>query len=405
MRSFPVFLVLIALLTFPAIRTLGQDAPVELRLKVAKGEVISYQTAIAVNANRLTARWAMRVIDVAGDGIALIESVMEDIRQADGTMSDRLEQPWLGRVRPDGTVAERFYGEELITDFPLPLPAGPVRVGDSWKRTRTEQREDMKLAATVTATLERVETTAEGRMAKIRIRSDGSGGSKSGVRVTLRGSEDITWSIDRGRVARYTTERTITAEMQLILPDRNIPMTSTVKETMDGRLLEPPPPAAPVAPDVLIAPGKGFGTTLLEQPLDAIRAQLGTPDPEEHPALRAKAVRWWVNDLVAFIDPADDTKLVGLMMTDRRCRTEKGIGVGSTEGAVLFAYGLDPAKVTLTVPKVGDVKVLAYDDQGIAFLIVTRRVEGATWKIPPVGTVYASVVFPEKGAAKIFTLP
>jgi len=99
---------------------------------------------------------------------------------------------------------------------------------------------------------------------------------------------------------------------------------------------------------------------------------LGTPDPEEHPALKAQVVRWWVNDLVAFLDSEDATKVVGLMMADRKCRTEKSIGAGSSEGAVLFAYGMEPAKVALALLKAGEVKALVYDDQGIAFLVKKR---------------------------------
>ena len=113
-----------------------------------------------------------------------------------------------------------------------------------------------------------------------------------------------------------------------------------------------------------------------------------------------------MNDLVALLDPADSTKLVGLLMADRKCRTEKGIGFGSSEGAVPFAYGMEPVTVTLSMPKVGALRALVYDSQGVAFLIVAQRAEGAAPRlVPPAGTVYASLVFPQGSAARIFTLP
>ena len=83
-----------------------------------------------------------------------------------------------------------------------------------------------------------------------------------------------------------------------------------------------------------------------------------------------------MNDLVALLDPADSTKLVGLLMADRKCRTEKGIGFGSSEGAVPFAYGMEPVTVTLSMPKVGALRALVYDSQGVAFVIVAQRAEG-----------------------------
>jgi hypothetical protein len=300
-----------------------------------------------------------------------------------------------------------------VTEFPVSLPAGPVKVGDSWTRSRTATESGVRLTYNETATLERIDSSGESRTATIRYRTNARGTSRTSsptgttvdVRVTLVGDDTILWSLDRHRILQSASESTITTQMFMFVGDQTIPLTSTVKATVERRLVDPAAvTAVPVSGDVLIAPGRGIGASLLEQTPEAISATLGAPAADDRTVFAAKMVRW-SNDLVGLIATDDPTRLVGLLMADRKCRTEKGIGFGSSEAAVLFTYGMAPATRTLSIPRVGDLKVLIYDDQGVAFLVMAQRVTDAPRTVPPVRTVYATIVFPLNGAARVFSTP
>ena len=412
MRWFPALVAVVALVVLPASSIFGQEPAVEIRHKLTKGEALFYQTAAIVQAKSSSNRLAIRVLDVAADGTALLEVVAEDMRGSEGALSDEPGAPSVFRLRPDGTIAEQVSGLE-VSELLLPLPAGPVRVGESWNRAQTASQGEARVTITRTATLVGVDAAGDTRTAKIRIRTEGRGthrsthssGATIDIRLTIRENEDLTWSLTQGRVLQSAKESTITTEAYVTAGDRTIPASSVVTGTLERRLLDAASISVPAVPaDVLIVPGKGVGSAALGQPAEALSGQFGAVSFEEQPGLKAKAGRW-SNDLCGLFDPADAANVLGLLVGDRRYRTEKGIGFGSSEGAVLFAYGAEPVRVGFSMPKAGNVRALVYDSQGIAFVVIGQRAKDAPKTVPPTGTVYATIVFPPGGAAKIFAVP
>jgi hypothetical protein len=174
--------------------------------------------------------------------------------------------------------------------------------------------------------------------------------------------------------------------------------------------------AAAVGPDSLIAPGKAVGVFALDQRMDDLGGKLGSPGsgvsaPDstmwgaDRGFLSVEAS--WPNGLVAYLDLQDRSALLGLGIADRRFRTEKGLGVGSSQGAVLFAHGMSPTRLDMTSPSGSYVvQVLIYNDDGIAYAITagdnrSKRTRSRT----PVGAVRWIVIFPPGSAGKIFPLP
>jgi hypothetical protein len=161
-----------------------------------------------------------------------------------------------------------------------------------------------------------------------------------------------------------------------------------------------------VSPDRLIAPGKGIGPFTLDLPVAELTSRLGAPrsrDPDV--GFRAPSLGW-PNGLAGFVDPADQTKLVGLEIADRSYRTDKGIGFGSSQGAVLLAYGMPPARVEMTIPNLGGARLLIYNEQGVAFAITSDESHAERGpEHAPIGAVDWITVFPPGGAARIFPLP
>ncbi len=104
----------------------------------------------------------------------------------------------------------------------------------------------------------------------------------------------------------------------------------------------------------------------------------------------------WPGGVLGFVDPADTTKLIGLQVTDRQFRTEKGIGVCNSMGAALLSYGLAPRSIDLP----SGIKLLAYDDVGIAFGIATTDPKSPDRA--RVGTVDRVMVFATGSGWKIF---
>jgi hypothetical protein len=74
---------------------------------------------------------------------------------------------------------------------------------------------------------------------------------------------------------------------------------------------------------------------------------------------------------MGYLDPADRAKIAGLRVSARAYQTEKGLRFGSSEGAALLAHGLSPVKINATVPNIGGVRMLIYNDHGIAFAITS----------------------------------
>lgn len=412
MRWFAALIAIVALIVLPVASSFGQESTIEIRHKLTKGEVLFYQTTAILQAKSSSNRLAIRVLDVAADGTALLEVVAEDMRGSEGTLSDELGAPSVFRLRPDGTVAEHVSGPE-VGELLLPLPAGPVKVGESWNRSQTASQGEARVTITRTATVVSLDAAGETRTAKIRIRTEGRGthhsthssGATIDIRLTIRENEDITWSVTQGRILQSAKESTITTEAYVTAGDRTIPASSVITGTLERRLLDAASITLPAVPaEVLIVPGKGVGPAVLGQPAEALSGQFGTVSFEEQPGLKAKVGRW-SNDLCGLFDPADAASVVGLLVGDRKYRTEKGIGFGSSEGAVLFAHGTEPVRVGLSMPKAGSVRALIYDSQGIAFVVIAQRAKDAPKTVPPAGTAYATIVFPPGGAAKIFTLP
>ena len=101
----------------------------------------------------------------------------------------------------------------------------------------------------------------------------------------------------------------------------------------------------------------------------------------------------------------DDNKVLGLETNDTHYQTSKGLRVGSSQGAVLLAYGTAPRRVEMSIPGRGAIRVLVYNDQGIAFAITSELQERQTFTRIPVGLVNWLTVFPPGEGAKIFPLP
>lgn len=213
MRRLRPWIVLMALVLTPSsYPAAAQGQPVELELRLNRGEVLYYASeasanvsleigAIRQNSNaQAQGRLVHRVIDVDPAGVILIEAVLEDMRVTSaGKVEDALDEPMMLRVGRDGKVVDRRAG--VPEDFPVALPGRPVPVGESWSRQMRFDESGVTGNGTITFTLAAIDQTTAGRVARIRFRSEGTvtgaGTITSGVRT--RGTVLGGW---RDRVVR-----------------------------------------------------------------------------------------------------------------------------------------------------------------------------------------------------------
>src|SRR3972149_2057541 len=161
-----------------------------------------------------------------------------------------------------------------------------------------------------------------------------------------------------------------------------------------------------VAAEFLIAPGRGIGPFALDQSVADLTGRLGNAtNRDPTPGLRAPVV-FWTSGLGALVDPADGNRLVGLEIADRRYRTDKGIAFGFSQGAVLMAYGMSPARQEITMPNLGGARIMIYNDLGIAFAITSDKQHAEAGPgHAPVGAVDWITIFPPGQASRIYALP
>lgn len=418
----------LVLLALQATRGGAQSETVDLLLRLRSGEVVYYnvtastQTSIELAPVRqsaeaqVQAREAHRVLNVDATGVALVEAVLEDLRvTVDGKVEEQIDEPWMLRVQPNGKVVDARPG--LPEDFPVALPGRPVAVNDSWSRDLPIEEAGVTGRGTATFTLASIEQTAGGRIARIQHRTDGTVTGGSGVPLppgsqgraggTVRGSGELEWAVDQGRMLRASNEVTIDVQAEVTGEGQ----TAQVRIVVRIRTTHSPLPAssvsAPTVPaELLISPGRGIGDITFELALAEVNARLGASTARDTGDLYSASSVRWPNRRAGFVDPSDPNKLIGLETADRRHRTERGLGFGSSEGAVLLAHGMSPARVEMMIPNLGGAKLLIYDDQGIAYAITSDESHArAGPEHAPVGAVDWVIVFPPGNAARIFRMP
>ncbi|MGH2349341.1 MAG: hypothetical protein ACRDFT_07755 [bacterium] len=403
----------------------AQAGPVELILRLAKGEVLYYSdtssgstyisigSAVTLRSAR-EAREAVRVVDVAEDGTMLLETVDEDERVTfEGTTTRPQPEPTMARVRPDGRVTETLWGDEGQF-YPMMLPGRPVAVGATWSRETQYKEGTFTARGTDTYTLAAVDQTAEGRVARIRLQGQGSltdsplpirlpQAWRSSSRGTVRASGEILWSVDRGRLISSTDDLFFDIEILITTPDGNARGSVTVRSTSKSAPLAPSTvPARTLDAAKMIVSGKSIGPYTMDMTIAQLTSQLGAGAATLADAgLRVLAVRW-PPGLVGFFERENQDRLVGLHIADTTYRTEKGTGFGSTQGEVILAYG-KPVELLLAIPKAG-VWMLIYDELGIAFAVVSDK-EHTGVGHAPLGAVDWTDIFPPGTAAKIYPLP
>jgi hypothetical protein len=408
----------------------AQAGPVELFLRLAKGEVLYYSdsssgntyisigSAVTLRSAR-EARAAVRIVDVAEDGTMLLEMVDEDLRVTfEGTTTQPRPAPTMARVRRDGRVAETLWGD-AGEFYPMMLPAVPVAVGATWSHETQYKEGTFTARGRDTYTLAAVDQTAEGRVARIRLQGQGTltesqipirlpQGWRSSLRGTARSSGEILWSVDRGRLISSTQDLFFDVEILITTPDGNARGSLTVRSTnKSAPLAASAVPARTIDAAKTILPGKSIGAYTMDMTIAQLTSQLGAGAATLGDAgLRVLAVRW-PPGLVGFFERENQDKLVGMQIADQTYRTEKGIGYTSTQGEVILAYG-KPVELLLPIPK-SAVRMLIYDELGIAFAVVADKEHGGPGSEQllhaPVGTVDWTDIFPPGTAAKIYPLP
>jgi len=405
---------------------LAQGAPVELTLRLAKGEVLYYSRAVTGNnyiaigspvniPSRTEAREAVRVLDVADDGTIQLETVDEERRTTvDGRPVESTPAPTMLRVRPDGRVAETLWGSERQF-FPFMLPGRPVAVGATWTQSTDRVEGTTRARSTDTYTLAAIEQTADGRVTRIRLQGSGSVTDtqvpilvprdwRVSSRGTIRVSGEYVWSIDRGRLISASEDLFFDIAIFITAPSGTASGSWTIRTAeRTTPMAASAVPARSVDAAKLIVPGKTIGPYTMDMTIPQLTAQLGPgASTLDNAGLRVLAVRW-PPGLVGFYERENQDKLVGLHIGDSTYRTEKGIGFGSTQGEVVLAYGKPSAELVLAIPRTG-VRMLIYDEMGIAFAIVSDK-EHVGSGHAPLGAVDWTDIFPPGTAAKIYPLP
>ena len=417
----------------------GHTETIELQLKLEPGETLyyTYSSSLSVQMSepqRATTtneegRLTLRVLNVDLGGIMSVESVIEDLRTTtDGRTRDELRAPVVLKIRPDGTLVEEQGGAEPpnLPAWSSAFPGHPVSVGESWTTHVRVPLPVFAVELNPTFTLTGVDQTAEGHAAHIRSRADGplknpdfpsSGGMHFQASGAVHESGEDVWSVERGRLLRSESEGTADIRVLITVSGHTVLSSGTSRFHVRVEALPPDKVAAPsVSADALIVPGAAIGPFAIERGMNDLVNRLGT-------ARNGASVRdqtmWgvdrgfrsaegtWSNGLVAYVDWDDASKLLGLGVADRRFRTDKGIGFGSSPGAVLFAYGMSPVRLDMKSSRAlpGAVWVLIYDNQGIAFAIAANDSREIRRPRTPAGTVAWIVIFPPGGAGRIFPLP
>jgi hypothetical protein len=398
-----------------ASRGLAQTEAVDLRLHYKAGETILYSLSrvyalsVQVGDERRTstmtfdAREAHRVMDLGADGVILVEMASEDIHAAvDGRACGCGEAPLMMRVRPDGTVSEVLAGEKQ-TVYPFKLPERAVAAGDAWTERISDNSDGGTYLRTTTFTLASVQRDGDHRVAVIRVTIDGTM-SSSTMRGTIRGRGEIQWSVDEGRTLRSNEEWTLETQGVITIAGNAVRVATVIRSTERREPLSGVTPVSTDA-DLLIVPGKSIGASTLGMTVADLTARYGEPSKSQTEGIRAAKLNWRSLPS-AYVDASDNGKLLGLTISDPRFRTDRGIGFGSSEGAVLFAYGMSPSRVEFSIPGVGGVRLLIYNDLGIAFAITADQQHAQRGDShAPVGAVDWITVFPPGTAANIYTLP
>ncbi len=403
----------------------GQGETVDLQFGLPRGEALFYAvTGSAEFLNetpdarqttqvRLEARAVIRVLDVDAAGVMLAESVSEDLKVITGrTTEEPIDDPIVVRVRSDGRVVERVVGGEGMEDFPNALPGRPVRVGESWTRLGAVSLASVTHRGMTTFALEGVDRAGTDRVARVRYRIEGPAvpegparGAQTRVTGTIRLEGEYQWSIERRRPLRESSQ--IAVDVQAEAPAQGQPARTrvTARSTVQQDLIAAP--AAPLVPaELLIVPGRAAGGISLDMPISEVNNRLGNPEPlPDGLGFRARGLAWR-NGMIGFVDPANPGRLVGLDVSLRRHRTDRGIGFGSSEGAVLFAYGSSPTRLDMMLPRTGGVRVLIYNDLGIAFAITSDAAHADLGpEHAPIGAVDWITVFPPGSAGRIYPIP
>ncbi len=427
-----VLVVCFGLIALPVV---AQDA-VDLQLRLERGEVLyfaatsSFQTSMRfpgvspiTSAVQAEGRHAMRVLDVDQDGTMLVEATVEDLRvTTEGRTQESIDEPALYRIRRDGQIVEwktkpaalaLFEGTE---SFPNILPGHTVKVGDSWSSPFAVQTAMVNVEGTSTFTLAGIEAGSQGRIARVRVQQEGTAQPHqlppmpSGFQVQIQGmlgsTGEMEWLIERGRLLQSHEEGTVELRMRMSGNGQTVDGALTLQYTTRISGIAPEsvvPPSIPA--DRLITPGKTVGDVSLELPVSELRAKLGGPGETVAPDTFKVARVAWGRLIAAYIDPADQDRVLGLDVGDKQYRTDKGIGFGASRGAVLFAYGMSPLMLDLTVP-VGGVQVLIYNDLGVAFVLTSdAQHASARGTHAPIGAVDWITIFRPGDAGKIFNLP
>lgn len=407
----------------------SSQGKLELHLKLARGEALAYAFARTEDASaigpagrarsnsKLEGLEVHRVLDRDPSGVMTVEVFQDSAkRTAEGKTEEAWRIPLTIRVTEFGVVLTRVSGVyQKPEDFPTPLPDIPVGVGDSWRRQTSVETVAADGKVTELYTLSRVDQRGEETVAHIQLRVEGvvssrpGSGPIPGVRVTssgkVEGSGEISWSVQRGRLLKSSTQLVVEFQVDLTYQGQSARASSTTRITEEQELL-PQVPIPVLNPDELIIPGKSLGKLTLGATLPDLVAQFGQPAEEPDLGLASRRYRW-SNGLVVHVSAEDAGRIVALEITDERYRTEKGIGFRSSEGAVVIAYGFEPKRVDLVSVRVGDYRVVIYDDLGIAFGIRATGISGAFGtlrdrKRSPPATVEFVVIFLPGTASQVF---
>lgn len=348
----------------------------------------------------------------------LTEVVLEDFRiTTAGRTQESIDAPSTFRVAPNGRIVDRLVGAQRLDDFPLALPGRPVRVGESWTREITITESGITGRGAGTFTLVALEGADDAPIARIRSSVNGTvtgaqfgqlpPGTQVRVSGTIRANGETRWSVAQGRVLADSTEMTIDVQADATAQGQSVRLRMTMRASNRLDLLAAESVIPPlVSPGLLIAPGKAIGAFTLEMSTADFASALSAPE-ELPPGSGSGTPRLrWRNGLIGHLDPADRTKVAALEVSARAYQTEKGIRFGSSEGAVLLAYGMSPVKVNVTIPNIGGARLLIYNDQGIAFAMTSDAEHaGRGPSHAPIGAVDWITIFAPGSAGKLYSMP
>lgn len=413
------------LFTRPLVPVYGQGKVV-LHLKLTPGEALGYavtrrELTSLVGPNGQTTRTTTlealevhRVLERDPTGAVTVEIFQESAKVTrEGKTEDTWRIPLTLQVSQFGVVLTRVSGVySKPEEFPVPLPDAQIGVGDTWRRQRTLEGVGMDGRVTRLFTLVNLDRRANETVAQVQLREEAAltvrPGSSSipGVQAIgsgkLEGSGEISWSVERGRILRASTQTVTEVQADVRSQGQLIRVTVTTRTTEERELL----PQLPIGPvpgvEELIVPGKNLGKLAFGVTLQELVGQFGQPAEEPDLGLASRRLRW-ANGLVIYVSAEDSGSILALEITEARYRTEKGIGYQSSQGAVLIAYGLDPKKTELSSVRLGGYRALVYDGLGIAFGIRADNFGTLLGrKHPPLDTVEFVVIFPAGTASKVF---